>query len=110
MLADRVQFVQMQRGSSVLSTGSPATRTDLLGYFAPGDTNVFAGPCRRAERCGFCDRFAVQSRGVPDCMNNFVDPGGHFLLSRREKLARRQGNAIGDAAVKGLRASPLNLG
>jgi hypothetical protein len=44
MLAERVQLVPMQRGSSVLQTGSPATRTESLAYFAPGDTNVFEGP------------------------------------------------------------------
>jgi hypothetical protein len=33
--------------------GSPATPTELLGYFAPSDTNVFAGPSyRHKDACG----------------------------------------------------------
>ncbi len=42
-------------------------------------------------------------------MRIFVDPSRDFLFCRNEQLARGQGDAIGDAAVKGLRASPLNL-
>jgi len=40
MLAERVQLVPMQRGSSVLSMGSSATRAESLGYL-PRATRMF---------------------------------------------------------------------
>jgi hypothetical protein len=50
--------------SSVLSTSSPATPTELLGYFAPSDTNVFARPSCTVVR-GYLTGRGEGGRGEP---------------------------------------------
>jgi hypothetical protein len=50
--------------SSVLSTSSPATPTELLGYFAPSDANVFAGPSCTVIR-GYLTGRGEGERGEP---------------------------------------------